>query len=198
MVIRPMGDRALLAEVESLDDVLRLHAAGWRQPAVPEGSSTSCPPRGRVLVTVDPRVLPLAAARAWIAPYAGASRGARRRRGRRGGRARHRLRRSGPRRHRRELLGLTADELVRRHSTARVARRVHGLRPGFGYLVSGDWPFDVPRLDRAAHPRAGRSGRPGGGEIHRRLSARDPGRMAAHRNDRRARCGIRMPLLPRC
>ena len=44
------------------------------------------------------------------------------------------------------LLGVSADELVRRHAAAEWTVAFTGFAPGFGYLVSPDWPFDVPRL----------------------------------------------------
>ena len=45
-----------------------------------------------------------------------------------------------------ELLGLSADELVRRHTSVEWTVAFTGFAPGFGYLVSPDWTFDVPRL----------------------------------------------------
>ena len=44
------------------------------------------------------------------------------------------------------LLGVSADELVRRHAAAEWTVAFTGFAPGFGYLVSPDWPFEVPRL----------------------------------------------------
>ncbi|WP_127820511.1 5-oxoprolinase subunit B/C family protein, partial [Microbacterium sp. CPCC 204701] len=44
------------------------------------------------------------------------------------------------------LLGLEVDELVERHSHAEWRVAFTGFAPGFGYLVSDDWTFEVPRL----------------------------------------------------
>ena len=46
-----------------------------------------------------------------------------------------------------DRLGLSTDELVARHSSAEWTVAFTGFAPGFGYLVSPDWTFDVPRLD---------------------------------------------------
>jgi len=45
------------------------------------------------------------------------------------------------------LLGVEVDELVRRHAEADWRVAFTGFAPGFGYLVSDDWPFDVPRRE---------------------------------------------------
>jgi KipI family sensor histidine kinase inhibitor len=144
----PMGDRALLAEVGSLDAVLALHAA--LEASRPPGVVDLVPAARTVLVRVDPRVLPLAAARAWVdrttastdaaapaardadlveldAEYAGPD-----------------LAETAT------LLGLSPDALVAQHSAAQWTVAFTGFAPGFGYLVSPDWPHDVPRL---ASPR---------------------------------------------
>ena len=44
------------------------------------------------------------------------------------------------------LLGMSPDELVRRHTSAEWSVAFTGFAPGFGYLISPDWTFDVPRL----------------------------------------------------
>lgn len=139
--VRPMGERAFLLEAGTLDEVLALHAglAASRPPGV-----TDLVPAARtVLVRIDPRVLPLAAARAWAAGVAtGAERPA-----------------PGPLVEldiaydgedlgaTAGMLGVSADELVRRHAGATWTVAFTGFAPGFGYLVSDDWPFDVPRLE---------------------------------------------------
>ncbi len=43
------------------------------------------------------------------------------------------------------LLGCSAEELVRRHTSAQWSVAFCGFAPGFGYLVSPDWPAEVPR-----------------------------------------------------
>lgn len=47
-------------------------------------------------------------------------------------------------------LGMTPDELVRRHTAADWTVAFVGFSPGFGYLTSPGWDFDIPRL---AEPR---------------------------------------------
>ena len=138
-----MGDRAILLEVGALDDVLALHAA--LAARAPDGVVDLVPAARTVLVRVDPRVLPLAAARAW-ALAAAAARAAAPRSGRRG-RARHRLRRRRPRRAP-PPSSASAPPSSRDVTPRRRGRWPSpGFAPGFGYLVSADWPFDVPRLD---------------------------------------------------
>lgn len=141
--VRPMGERAFLLEVDALDEVLPLHAALAASP--PAGVVDLVPAARTVLVRVEPRVLPLPAARAWaLAAAAEAAAG-------------------GPSpadelalevvydgvdlADTAGLLGLTAGELVRAHAAAEWSVAFTGFAPGFGYLVSDDWPFDVPRLD---------------------------------------------------
>ncbi len=141
--VRPMGERAFLLEVGALDEVLPLHAA--LAATRPAGVVDLVPAARTVLVRVDPRVLPPAAARSWAlgaattevpgtdaaAPpveldiaYDGADLADTAR-----------------------LLGVDADELVRRHAEADWRVAFTGFAPGFGYLVSDDWTFDVPRLE---------------------------------------------------
>ena len=140
--VLPMGDRAILLEVATIDDVLALRAA--LEASRPEGVVDVVPAARTVLVRVDPRALPLPAARAWAAAvadrsaaepptaaedveipiaYDGAD-----------------LADTA------ELLGSTPAELTERHAAARWSVAFTGFAPGFGYLVSPDWPYDVPRL----------------------------------------------------
>lgn len=141
--VRPMGERAFLLEVDALEEVLALHAALAERR--PDGVVDLVPAARTVLVRIDPRVLALPAARTW-ALAAAAEAGPR-----------------GPSATREveldvvydgadladtaRLLGVSADELVRAHAAARWQVAFTGFAPGFGYLVSDDWPFDVPRLD---------------------------------------------------
>jgi KipI family sensor histidine kinase inhibitor len=141
--ILPMGDRALLLEVDSLAAATALH--GSLAASRPTGVVDLVPAARTVLVRVDPRLLSLAGARAWIdgatadaasgasvetdvvdleVVYDGAD-----------------LAETAA------LLGMSAEELVRRHTTAQWSVAFTGFAPGFGYLVSPQWPFDVPRLD---------------------------------------------------
>lgn len=152
----PMGERAVLAEVESLADVLALHAA--LRVSRPPGVVDLVPAARTLLVQLDPEVLTLLQARAWVdqvasgaapgaeadaapgaAPGAAATPGART----------HELdvRYDGP-----DLgalaaaLGRTPAEVIARHTAAHWRVAFTGFAPGFGYLVSPAWPFDVPRL----------------------------------------------------
>ncbi|MET0295760.1 MAG: carboxyltransferase domain-containing protein, partial [Microbacterium sp.] len=138
----PMGDRAILLEVGTLDDVLALHAA--LAASRPDGVVDIVPAARTVLVRIDPRRIALAAARTWALAAAADD--------------------APIEQDAREveldvvydgedladtaaLLGVGPDELVRRHASARWSVAFTGFAPGFGYLVSDDWPFDVPRLD---------------------------------------------------
>lgn len=146
MRILPMGAAALLAEVPTLADVLALHAA--LAASRPDGVVDLVPAARTVLVRVDPGVCSLAAARAWLERAEGTDAAA-----------------AAP--EPRELaidvaydgadlaetaalLGMSPDQLVERHTGAAWTVAFTGFAPGFGYLVSDDWPFDVPRL---ASPR---------------------------------------------
>lgn len=140
--VLPMGERAFLLEVSSLDEVIALHARLAASRI--DGILDLVPAARTVLVRIDPRVITVAAARAWVqqramdaaAPlraeastveidvtYDGAD-----------------LAETAT------LLGLTTDELIRRHAAAQWSVAFTGFAPGFGYLVSPDWSFDVPRL----------------------------------------------------
>ena len=143
----PTGDRALLVEVDSLDAVLALHAA--LQHGRPGGVIDLVPAARTVLITLDPDQLTLSAARRWV-ERAAASPPA--------DTAETvtdpvviPVRYDGP-----DLetsaaaLGLHSAELVARHTAAVWRVAFSGFAPGFGYLVSADWPYDVPRL---ASPR---------------------------------------------
>lgn len=151
--ILPFGDRALLAEVADLGAMLSLH--GRLAASRPAGVVDLVPAARTVLVVVDPAVLSLAAARAWIAGGEGA--------GGAGGAGVTDAADAAPTGPLVELpivydgadlaetaalLGLDAAELAARHAAAEWSVAFTGFAPGFGYLVSADWPFPVPRLDR--------------------------------------------------
>lgn len=138
----PMGDRALLLEAGSLDDVVALHAA--LESTRPDGVTDLVPAARTVLVRVDPARAPLAAVRAWALAAAAAAT-----------EATHPARDAvdvpivydgADLAETAAVLGVTVEELVRRHSEAEWTVAFTGFAPGFGYLVSDDWPFDVPRL----------------------------------------------------
>lgn len=141
--VRPMGERAFLLEVDDLDDVLAVHAA--LAAARPRGVTDLVPAARTVLVRVDPRRLAVSAARTWALAAAA-----------------HAVRDAEVESPLVELevtydgadlaetaalLGLDADGLVERHSRAHWRVAFTGFAPGFGYLVSDDWTFDVPRLE---------------------------------------------------
>ena len=138
--ILPFGDRGLLAEVASLDEAVALHAA--LAVSRPRGVIGLVPAARTVLVEIDPDALSLAAARRWIA-------------GARGGEdaaapdppiVELPIAYDGP-----DLADLAAaldiapDELVAQHTATVWTVAFTGFAPGFGYLVSADWPYDVPR-----------------------------------------------------
>ncbi|WP_425840162.1 5-oxoprolinase/urea amidolyase family protein [Microbacterium sp. PA5] len=138
----PFGERAVLAEAGSLAEVLGLRAA--LAASRPDGVVDLVPAARTVLVRVDPRLLPVAAARAWIeraaaGPTAGVAASA-------DAVVELPIRYDGD-----DLaavaahLGVTPDEVATRHATAEWTVAFTGFAPGFGYLVSEDWPFDVPR-----------------------------------------------------
>lgn len=140
--ILPMGDRAVLLEVDSLDAAIGLHRR-LESVRIP-GILDLVPAARTVLVRVDPVRLTLAAARAWIAAATTDAASAPS---------------ETPRSVELEVaydgadldetsafLGLSADELVRRHAAAEWTVAFTGFAPGFGYLVSPDWPFEIPRL----------------------------------------------------
>lgn len=169
--ILPFGDRALLAEVADLGAMLSLH--GRLAASRPAGVVDLVPAARTVLVVVDPAVLSLAAARAWIAggegaggAGAGAGAGSASGAGAAGGAGGAGVTDAadaaptGPLvelpivydgadlAETAALLGLGTAELAARHAAAEWSVAFTGFAPGFGYLVSADWPFPVPRLDR--------------------------------------------------
>ncbi|QRY41988.1 5-oxoprolinase/urea amidolyase family protein [Microbacterium hominis] len=142
--VRPFGDRGLLVETDGLERVLALHAR--LSSGRIDGVVDLVPAARTVLVVVDPALLPLTAARAWIAAAVADGTPA-------------------PARTPRtveipvvydgddlaeaaSLLEIRPAELVRRHAAARWTVAFTGFAPGFGYLVSPDWRFDVPRRAR--------------------------------------------------
>jgi KipI family sensor histidine kinase inhibitor len=144
----PFGDRGVLAEVGSLAEVLELHAR--LAASRPAGVTDLVPAARTVLVRVDPAVLSTASARAWIGAEAAVA--------------------TTPNAGRdaaivdlpvtydgadlAELaaqLGVSPEALAAAHSDAHWSVAFTGFAPGFGYLISPDWRFDVPRL---ATPRA--------------------------------------------
>lgn len=144
--VLPMGERALLVETDALPQVLAVRAA--LEASRPDGVIDIVPAARTVLVRLDPRALTLADARAWAAATAAAAQP-----GAAGGGALVALDivyDGGDLTETAVLLGLSPEALARRHAETEWTVAFTGFAPGFGYLVSDDWPFDVPRL---ASPR---------------------------------------------
>lgn len=141
----PMGERAVLAEVADLSAVLSLHAALAENPLA--GIDDLVPAARTVLIAFDPVRVSREVVRAWIidaarrAPDADAS----------GPLVEVPVRYDGADlASTADLLGIPVAELVSRHAGAEWTVAFTGFAPGFAYLVSAAWPYDVPRL---AEPR---------------------------------------------
>jgi KipI family sensor histidine kinase inhibitor len=143
--VLPMGDRALLVELDSLAEVMAVHAA--LAATRPAGIVDVVPAARTVMVRIDPAVTSLAAARSWVsaeAQRADAATGI----SSTAPAVTLDVVYDGP-----DLstvaatLGLSVEALVERHLAARWSVAFSGFAPGFGYLVSADWTFAVPRLD---------------------------------------------------
>lgn len=136
----PMGEGAVLVETDGLDSVRALRAA--LAASSPEGVAEIVPGLRTVLVRFESDRIPLERVRQWIlsAPptpadvagsvvdlpivYDGAD--------------------LGPVA---EVLGISREELIARHASARWTVAFTGFAPGFGYLVSDQWPYRVPRRE---------------------------------------------------
>ncbi len=147
----PSGDAALLVECDSLEEVLALHdaLAAESKPGVVE----LVPAARTILVAIDPRRLALESAVTWV------------RRTRAGRSSRAGGATTAPEEaevrvvydgddlaETASLLGASPESLVARHAAVEWRVAFIGFAPGFGYLVSDDWPYEVPRLD-APRPR---------------------------------------------
>jgi KipI family sensor histidine kinase inhibitor len=140
----PSGDAALLVECDSLDEVLALHDALAAEP--PAGLVELVPAARTILVAVDPERLPLESAATWVRRIPAEA--AARRPGRVASEATVDVVYDGDDLHSTAtLLGVSAEALIARHQAAEWRVAFIGFAPGFGYLVSDDWPFEVPRLD---------------------------------------------------
>lgn len=140
----PSGDAALLVECDSLDEVLALHDALAAEP--PAGLVELVPAARTILVAVDPERLPLESAATWVRRIPAEA--AARRPGRVASEVTVDVVYDGDDLHSTAaLLGVSADALVARHQAVEWRVAFIGFAPGFGYLVSDDWPFEVPRLD---------------------------------------------------
>lgn len=139
MLILPSGSTALLVELDDLAEVLALY--GTLVDEVPEGVIDIVPAARTLLVVTDPALTSLSAVELAV----------------RSTTPRADLRDSGelveiPVTYDGEdleeaatLLDCDAAELIRRHTTAEWTVAFCGFIPGFGYLTSTTWTFEVPR-----------------------------------------------------
>jgi KipI family sensor histidine kinase inhibitor len=139
MRVLPSGSRALLVEVDDLDEVLALYAALIEQ--TPVGVVDIVPAARTLLLVTDPAIASLSSVELAV----------------RSTRPRANLDRWGelveiPVRYDGEdldeaatLLGIDAAELVRRHAAAEWTVAFGGFMPGFGYLTSAQWTYAMPR-----------------------------------------------------
>ncbi|GGE81816.1 5-oxoprolinase subunit B family protein [Mycetocola zhadangensis] len=139
-VVNPVGDRGVLIDCVSLDEVLAVAAALSVNP--PAGVIDIVPAARTVLITVDPAVLPVDRVTAWArdvpsrpaqaadaadvvfvdVEYSGEDLTDVAR-----------------------FLECTEREVVERHTVARWRVAFVGFAPGFGYLVADDAGLTVPR-----------------------------------------------------
>lgn len=139
MRILPSGTTALLAELDTLDDVLGLYAALQADP--PPGLVDLVPAARTVLVVVDTAVATLTAT-------ADAVRRTEWRTGETatGASVEIPVHYDGPDlSEAAALLGCGGVDLVRRHIAAEWTVAFCGFVPGFGYLVSPQWADELPR-----------------------------------------------------
>jgi len=139
MRLLPSGSAALLVELDGLDDVLALYAALSDDP--PDGVLDVVPAARTVLLVTDP-------ARTTLAAVADAVRATTPRPGAQGSGNAIEL----PVHYdgadlavAAELLGLSPDGLVERHTGAEWTVAFCGFAPGFGYLTQPGGGWDVPR-----------------------------------------------------
>lgn len=139
----PSGESALLVECDSLEEVLALHDALAADPR--PGVVELVPAARTILVAIDPGVIALESAATWVrrVPAEAGSRAA-------GAAAEpvtvtvsydgDDLASTAA------FLAVSTEALIARHVAAEWRVAFVGFAPGFGYLVSDDWPFEVPRL----------------------------------------------------
>jgi KipI family sensor histidine kinase inhibitor len=145
VTLLPMGERAVLAEVADLAAVLALHAA--LDADVLDGVDDLVPAARTVLVVFDPARVSSETIGSWVLRAAGRAPDAIAP----GPLVEVPVRYDGADLDSTaELLGIPVPDLVSRHAGVEWTVAFTGFAPGFAYLVSADWPFDVPRL---AEPR---------------------------------------------
>jgi KipI family sensor histidine kinase inhibitor len=155
--ILPYGDHALLVELADLDAVLGLFRG--LDASRPDGVIDLVPAARTLAVVVDPRILPLSAATAWVertAPRAAAASEERV--------VELEVRYDGPDlADAARLTGRTEADVVGFHTGTSWRVAFGGFAPGFAYLVPDGPPLDVPRrtTPRTAVP-AGSVGLAGG------------------------------------
>lgn len=138
----PTGERAVLAETADLADALALHRNLEAHP--PAGIVDLVPAARTVLVTFDPALIAESAVRAWLE---GAAQTARTDVEPDGPLVEVPIRYDGADlADTAALLGVSSEDLAARHLAASWTVAFTGFAPGFAYLASPDWTFDVPRL----------------------------------------------------
>jgi KipI family sensor histidine kinase inhibitor len=142
LVIRAFGAHALLVEFDRLEEVLAAH----RQLAGLPGLTELVPAARTLLAVVDPGMLPVAQLRRILQELRDEAPDIR-------GEAQIielPIVYDGPDlAETAKLLGLSPESLAEAHTAAEWTVAFTGFAPGFGYLVSPDWPYEVPRLDSA-------------------------------------------------
>lgn len=137
--ILPSGDRALVAELDDLEEVLGLYRALERSR--PAGVLDLVPAARTIGVTVDPAVLPLSAARGWLErthpePPSPADETTVELAVRYDGEDLPEVAR---------LLGMSEREVIDLHTASPWRVAFGGFAPGFGYLVTDHDRLVVPR-----------------------------------------------------
>ncbi|WP_285115705.1 allophanate hydrolase subunit 1 [Leifsonia sp. fls2-241-R2A-40a] len=139
--VLPYGDRALLVELEGLDAVLALFRG--LTSSRPAGVTDVVPAARTIAVMVEPRILPLSAARAWIERTDPLDPGA----------VDDRLVEVEVRYDGDDLAdvahltGLTESDVVEFHTGSTWRVGFGGFAPGFAYLVREGASLDVPRRE---------------------------------------------------
>lgn len=146
MKILPFGDRALLAQFDSLGDTMHAYHALGAEPT--PGILELVPAASTILVRIEPATRSLRATEQWITSTlerAGTSHSTR---APETPEVRIPVRYDGPDlADAADILGISASELVSRHSLAEWQCAFIGFAPGFAYLTSEHANFDIPRLE---------------------------------------------------